>query len=243
MFITSVYDYIPRQKVTVLDISSTRKYAPVYSKPLVLHKGVDNKLSFQFLNNEQKPVNITGKEILCRVIDYTGSKILLSKTLELEFALTGIASLNLSADEIDFITPQKGYYSLEIPKDDKNFPVYLDMNAGARGNMAIVDSVLPSFIASTIVTIPTFEPDDVTFTSSVFSASSLVNTFQLTLAGYTGRIILEGSSVIDQNWYEIEVQDVVELSETIGITVKGYHPFFRFKFESVEGMVSNILVR
>lgn len=243
MFITSVYDYIPRQKVTVLDISSVRKYAPVYSKPLVLHKGVDNKLSFQFLNNEQKPVNITGKEILCRVIDYTGNKILLTKTLELEFALTGIASLNLAADEIEFINPQKAFYSLEIPKDDKNYPVYLDMNAGARGNIAIVDSVLPSFVPSTIITIPTVDPEDVIFASSVFASSSLVNTFQLTLSGYTGRIVLEGSALDDSNWYEIEVQDIVELSDNIGITVKGYHPFFRFKFESVEGTVSNILVR
>ena len=60
---------------------------PQYAKPLTLHKGVDNKLQFQFLNQEQKPVNITGKSITCRILNYDATEILISKALDLDFAL------------------------------------------------------------------------------------------------------------------------------------------------------------
>ena len=57
---------------------------PVYAKPLTLNKGVDNKIQFQFLNQEQKPVDITGKSITCRVLNYNGTAVLLRKALDLD---------------------------------------------------------------------------------------------------------------------------------------------------------------
>jgi hypothetical protein len=128
---------------------------PQYAKPLTLHKGVDNKLQFQFLNQEQKPVDITGKSITCRILNYDATEILVSKALDLDFALTGIASLSLNAADIEDIPQQKAYYSLEIPVGTFDYPVFVDQNAGGRGVMNIVDSILPSFVPSQIVTIPT----------------------------------------------------------------------------------------
>ena len=102
---------------------------PVYAKPLTLNKGVDNKIQFQFLNQEQKPVDITGKSITCRVLNYNGTEVLLRKALDLDFALTGIASLNLNAADIEDIDAQKAYYSLEIPVGEFDYPVFVDSNA------------------------------------------------------------------------------------------------------------------
>jgi hypothetical protein len=53
---------------------------PVYAKPLTLNKGVDNRIQFQFLNQEQKPVDITGKSITCRI----------PKSYHIPFALNGL---------------------------------------------------------------------------------------------------------------------------------------------------------
>jgi len=131
---------------------------PVYAKPLTLNKGVDNKIQFQFLNQEQKPVDITGKSITCRILNYTGTQVLIRKALNLDFALTGIASLNLNAADIEDIDAQRAYYSLEIPVGEFDYPVFVDSNAGARGDMNIVNSVLPSFVPSQSVSIPTGQP-------------------------------------------------------------------------------------
>ena len=100
MYSTSVFIYVQRQVVVLLSGNSPRKYMPQYAKSLTLHKGVDNRLQFQFLNQEQKPVDITGKEITFRIISYDGSEQLLNKALDLDFALTGIASIKLNAAEI-----------------------------------------------------------------------------------------------------------------------------------------------
>ena len=115
MYSTSVFIYTQRQVVVLLTGNSVRKYMPQYAKPLTLHKGVDNQLQFQFLNQEQKPVDITGKSIVFRAISYNGSEVLLRKALTLQLPLTGIASLYLNAADIENIDAQRAHYSLEIP--------------------------------------------------------------------------------------------------------------------------------
>ena len=112
-YATQVFTYIQSQIVIIDTGYSSRIYMPQYSKPLSLHKGVDNQLRFQFLNQEQKPVNITGKSITCRIINGDGTKVLVSKALTLQLPVTGIATLDLNAAEIENISAQKAYYSLE----------------------------------------------------------------------------------------------------------------------------------
>ena len=103
MYSTSVFYIIQRQIVVLLSGLSPRKYMPVYAKPLTLHKGVDNQIQFQFLNQEQKPVDITGKEITCRIINNEGTEVLLRKALTLQLPATGIAALIVNAAEIEDI--------------------------------------------------------------------------------------------------------------------------------------------
>jgi len=128
---------------------------PQYAKPLTLHKGVDNQIQFQFINQEQKPIDITGKSITCRILNYEGNQILIQKALTLQFAATGICALFLNAADLENIESQKCYYTLEIPVNEFDFPVFVDQNAGARGVMNIVNSVLPNFVSSYSITIPT----------------------------------------------------------------------------------------
>ena len=84
MYSTQVFLYTQRNVVVLLSGFSPRSYMPQYAKPLTLHKGVDNQIQFQFLNQQQKPVDITGKVITCRIINYEGSMLLLSKSLTLD---------------------------------------------------------------------------------------------------------------------------------------------------------------
>ena len=231
---------------------------PVYAKPLTLHRGVDNKIQFQFLNQEQKPVDITGKSITCRLLNYNGSAVLLNKALDLDFPLTGIASLNLNAADIEDIPAQKAYYSLEIPVGEFGYPVFVDQNAGARGDMNIVDSVLPYFVPSSVVTIPTGQPFPNLNQNSDWSIpansrayySSVINTednpvltIQASLHDYNGDITIEGSSIVDGDWYPITTETYANVTETVGYTIKGFHPFVRMVFMSNQGEVDNILSR
>lgn len=230
---------------------------PVYAKPLTLHKGVDNQIQFQFLNQEQKPVNITGKEITCRILNYEGNAILLRKALTLQLPATGICALILNAADIEDIDPQKCYYTLEIPVDSFDYPVFVDQNAGARGIINIVDSILPSFVPSYEVSIPTGQPfpnlnpnanansNAQTYYSSVISTDdNPILTFQTHYEQYYGNVVIEGSSIGNGDWYTIATDsNLSNVSDTKGYTVRGFHPFVRMQFVSNTGAVTNILTR
>jgi hypothetical protein len=114
VYSTQVFIYTQRQIVVLLSGYSPRSYMPQYAKPLTLHKGVDNQIQFQFLNQQQKPVDITGKSIVCRIINNTGGAVLLQKALTLQLPATGIAALELGPADIDGFDAQKCYYSLAI---------------------------------------------------------------------------------------------------------------------------------
>jgi hypothetical protein len=255
MYTTSVYVYTQRQIVVLLFGNSPRKYMPVYAKPLTLNKGVDNKIQFQFLNQEQKPVDITGKSITCRVLNFNGTEVLIQKALDLDFALTGIASLNLNAADIEDIDAQKAYYSLEIPVGEFDYPVFVDQNAGARGDMNIVNSVLPSFVPSQTVTIPSGQPfpnisnssgntNLVYYTSVINTQDNPILTIQTHYDEYYGNVAILGSTIVDGDYYPIEVDDdLANVTETRGYTIHGYHPFVKVEFTSNSGAVTNILAR
>jgi hypothetical protein len=232
---------------------------PVYAKPLTLHKGVDNQLQFQFLNQEQKPIDITGITITCRIMNEAGTEILLEKALTPQLTVNGICSLYVNAADIEDIIAQKGYYSLEIPVGDFDFPVFVDQNAGARGVMNIVNSVLPSFVPSQKVTIPTSQifpntnPDGggpssnsntVTYFSSVVTTNdNPILTLQTEYTQYTGNVLIAGSTIVDNDWYPIELHQYANITETHGYVIHGYHPYIRMTFESNAGVVTNILAR
>jgi hypothetical protein len=226
---------------------------PVYAKPLTLHKGVDNQLQFQFLNQEQKPVDITGKSITCRILNYEGNQILLQKALTLQLPATGICALILNAADLENIEAQKCYYTLEIPVNDFDFPVFVDQNAGARGVLNIVNSVLPNFVPSYEITIPTGQAfpnttnnsNTLTYFSSVLSTNdNPILTIQTEYIEYYGNTVIQGSSLGDADWYDIVTTDeVANNTQTVGYVIQGFHPYIRMAFTSNSGAVANILTR
>lgn len=229
---------------------------PVYAKTLTLNKGVDNQLQFQFLNQEQKPVDITGKSITCRVISYDGLEVLLEKVLTLTLPVTGIATLQISPTDIERIDPQIGSYSLVIPVGEFDFPVFVDQNAGARGQLEIIDSIFPIFVPSMSISIPTGQPfpnlnpsanansTANTYYSSTFSTEDAqVLTLSIQYTGFYGNVTTEGSSIIDGDWYPAAIATYANTTGTFGHTVEGYHPFVRIKFDSPVGNVGTILAR
>ena len=264
-YTTSVYTYTVRQVVVVLSGTSPRKYMPVYSKPLTFNKGVDNQLQFQFLNQEQKPVDLSSiavnnQTISFRAINSDGTEVLLRKALTPVLDVNGIFVLNTTAAEIEHINAQKAYYSLEWPSGNLNLPVFVDSHAGARGDLNIVDSVLPSFVASQNVTIPSDQTfpantanansEAVTYYSSIINTQdSPVLTTSVDYANYVGNVTLQGSTLVDNDFYDINqyrygnAANGHSQSGTIGYTIKGYHPFIKIKFESNVGNIVTVLAR
>ena len=264
-YTTSVYTYTVRQVVVVLSGTSPRKYMPVYSKPLTLNKGVNNQLQFQFLNQEQKPVDLSSiaannQQISFRALNSDGTEILFRKALTPVFDVNGIFQLDTTSAEIENIESQKCYYSLEWPSGNLNLPVFVDSKAGARGDLNIVDSILPEFVPSQTVTIPSDQTfpsntanansESVTYYSSIIDTQmSPILTTSIDYKDYVGNVTIQGSTLVDSGFYDINsyrygnAANGVSESGTLGYTINGYHPFIKLKFESNVGNIVTVLAR
>ena len=163
MYSTQVYLYQQLTRVLLMDTSGGEtfiyRYDPVYAKRLTINKGVDNVILFEFVNQEEKPVNISGSSFIFRVIDTESSKILLEKEMVILNAVTGRAKVQFSGSELIEVLAQPASYSIQRkqPAGGYNDAVFVDAQAGARAPLDIVDSVLPQFEPSSELTIPTTE--------------------------------------------------------------------------------------
>ena len=86
MYNTQVYLYDQEQTIILNDYANSElisvRWTPVYAKDLKLHKGTDNVITFRFINQDQKPVNLTNTTITFRLIAQSGKEVLHSENLE-----------------------------------------------------------------------------------------------------------------------------------------------------------------
>jgi hypothetical protein len=228
MFTTQVYLYSEKYKVVLTDPTqavAARRYPQVYAKTLTLHKGTDNVLIFNFINQDQKPVNNSTATFTFKIMNSEGTDALLSKTMEDIDATKGTAKVTITEQDLDGITAQKGHYSIERSQSNSDLydAVFVDDHQGGRGNLNIVDSVYPEHTESTSVTI----------------------TVQYKPSSFTGIIALEGATdSTDELWYDITADINLDDSSTTGyINVTGFHPYMRLRIEEVSGSISELKVR
>ena len=161
MYSTQAYIYQQVTRVLLIDTGAgetfTYRYDPVYAKKLTINKGVDNVLLFEFINQEEKPVNITGSSFVFRAIDQQGTKLLVDEPLVILNGATGRAKVTLSAEELLEIQAQPASYSITRTSGNLTEAVFTNAQSGARAPVDIVNSVLPTFVPSSELTIPTLE--------------------------------------------------------------------------------------
>jgi BppU N-terminal domain len=159
MYSTQAYIYQQITRVLTIDTGDGEtfiyRYNPVYAKKLTINKGIDNVLLFQFINQEEKPVNITGSDFMFRVINTIGDEILIEKPLVILNAQTGRAKVTIPGSELLSVLAQPANYSITRASGNLNEAVFTNAQSGARAPVEIVDSVLPQYVPSFPLTIPT----------------------------------------------------------------------------------------
>jgi hypothetical protein len=261
MYATTAYLYQQIQKILLIDISGAyfdARWDPVYAKNLTLNLGVDNVILFQFQNQDQKPVNITGATFTFRIISQNGQDLLFAKEMVALNAATGRAKVTVTSEESQHFQEQPASYSIEISSGVLDQAVFTDDQAGARGTINIVNSVFPAFTASQLLTVPSQAPvGNVYYTSTVTTDGAPLTTFQLDTANITGNITVQGATAATANtveWYNVPFEDLktgnvinqldlTASTERLGINVAGYHPYIRLELNFSNGELSEILYR
>jgi hypothetical protein len=161
MYSTQAYIYQQVTRVLLMDTGAGEtfiyRYDPVYAKVLTINKGVDNVLLFEFINQQEKPVNVTGSTFLFRVISTAGEELLLEKPMVILNAPTGRVKVTLTSAELLEVLAQPANYSIQRSSGNLVEAVFVDAQAGARAPVNIVDSILPQYVPSAPLTIPTIK--------------------------------------------------------------------------------------
>ena len=247
MYSTTVYLYQQITPVLLVDTSGgyfTRRYDPVYAKSLTINKAVDNVLLFEFINQDQKPVNVTGSSFVFRLIDQAGDILLLEKDMEILSAATGRVKVTLSNTDTINLTAQPASYSIQRTAGSYVQAAYVDANAGARGTAVIVDSIQPQHVPSRELTIPTtygnptefFPPQLAEYFSSEVEAPGYLTTFQLYLDTYTGTIKFQGQGPQGIEWFDVSPSyEYVAESGWHYFNVSGHYSRLRIAFDNRQG--------
>ena len=261
MYATTAYLYQQIQSVLLIDISGAyfdARWDPVYSKNLTLDLGVDNVILFQFQNQDQRPVNISGATFTFRIISQNGQDLLFAKEMVALNAATGRAKVTVTSEETQHFQEQPASYSIEISSGVLDQAVFTDDQAGARGVINLINSVYPAFTASQLLTVGSQAPvGNVYYTSTVTTDGAPLTTFQLDTDNVTGNITVQGATAATANtveWYDVPFEDLstgntinqldlTASTERLGINVAGFHPYIRLELNFSTGELTEILYR
>jgi hypothetical protein len=265
MYSTTIYLYQQITKVLLVDTSGgyfTARYDPVYAKQLTVNKGVDNVLLFEFINQEEKPVNITGSSFVFRLMNQTGDQLLVEKPMVTLSATLGRVKVVLDNEDTINITAQPGSYSIQRTAGDYVQAAYVDANSGARADCNIVNSVLPAFVPSEMLTIPTIygkaqqlvpgptnwpdwalypQPVNTTQLTEFFSSHMPTNgqsltTVKMDLDHFTGTIKFQAADTYESVWYDVTSSwQFYNETSTQYFNVVGFYPLIRAAFNNSQG--------
>jgi hypothetical protein len=265
MYSTTLYLYQQIVRVLLIDTSGgyfTARYDPVYAKYLTVNKGVDNVLLFEFINQDQKPVNITGSSFVFRLLSQNGDRVLAEKPMEILSATVGRAKVVLDTADTIEIVAQPASYSIQRASGNYVQAVYVDDNSGARGYCDIVDSVLPEFVPSAPLTIPTIygkgqqlqpgptdwpdwanspPPVNTTqltefYSSYIDTSHQSLTTVKMDLDTFTGTIKFQAAENYESIWYDVSIShEYLAETSTQYFNIQGFHPLLRVAFNNSIG--------
>lgn len=122
----------------------------VYQNNIKIYKGVDNLLTIDVKNAEQKRINIASYNLRLAIFDVNGQEII---TVPISpSGTTGLATALVTAQMITNAKPQFLKYSIYNQNLDNSKNIfYSDANFGAIGNIEIVANALPTSVPERII--------------------------------------------------------------------------------------------
>ena len=261
--VQQILGYLYKQNVKVVKNSDFLPYRSnnlVYAAPLQIFKGVDNKFQFIIKNNDQKPVSLLDCTAIFNLIDPTTKELVLSRTLQLVYNVTGSATVTIEDTFLNDISAGMYNYSILIisPEGEEQI-VYSDDNFSAQGQAKIVDNVYPAFVPSINAKILQYGNNsdtnylnvaftDVAMVSDKVKSRAVDQTVQYNTTGFTG--IIECQATLDAsadrlpiNWFPIQDVTLTNFTGNGFFTFYGKFSAIRFKITQTVGTVNYILYR
>ena len=172
--------------------STPNRNMTMYARNLKVYKGADNPIVIEIKNNDQKPVDITGKTFVFNVLDQDERKTLISRTGTTVNASKGKVKFTISESDLLNVSGQFLNYSILETTTGTRGAVFVDDQYGALGNIEVIDGPYTEFRDSKEVNLPNTNPVSVEAYPQL-NQNSALHTAQLYLTNFTGKIKVEAS--------------------------------------------------
>ncbi len=180
----------------------------VYQNRIKIYKGVDNLLTLDVKNSDQKRIDISEMTLKMAVMDINGNEIIISDVTA--GATTGLATVNIPATSLEDFTPQFFNFTIYRENEDTTKTVlYADTQFGVKGNMELVDSAVPVNVAHRYIT--RFIPleDDISRTSPPFVTTWYSDAVEVRLPNFF-RPASEDQMLLDFKYTGLEAEVTVQ---------------------------------
>tara|TARA_R110000823_G_scaffold93747_5_gene205163 strand:+ start:2481 stop:3002 length:522 start_codon:yes stop_codon:yes gene_type:complete len=144
-----VNSYLYDNTVNVLydiDPSVEQRNRVVYTRTINIYKGIDNLVKIKVLNNDQKPVNVTGYTLTFNMIDdyvNANATVVLSANVIISNANLGIGTVTLSSLDLVQLDRDVYTYNVKVNNGSANIAAYVDDNYGAAGQIYVSSTAYP----------------------------------------------------------------------------------------------------
>lgn len=135
-------------------ISSNEESLPVeckivYQRHIKIYKGVDNRLTLDVKNADQKRIDIENKDIRFTLLDLLGQEVY---TATAQISNTkGLATVTIPELELQDIAPQFMRFTIYEIENSNKYPLYSDTLFGAQGHIELLDTIMPKSITPKII--------------------------------------------------------------------------------------------
>jgi len=231
-------------------LETNRRTVSVYNRDIKAYRGVANKFLIEVKNQDQKPINISSRDIKLNILNSETNTVYSTTTATIHNAAKGQALVTL--DDNDLLDLPATYYNYTVAVtsgEGTDEVAYSDDNYGVRGTLQVLDGHYPTFTASTELTIDssTNETSYVISDKSTNQGSKL-HTAAFYLNGYTGDILVEGTlddtpNYNSANYFTIQTKSYTSSSDVEYTTWTGNYRAIRFVQVATGGSITKILYR
>lgn len=228
--------------------STPNRNMTMYARNLKVYKGADNPIVIEIKNNDQKPVDITGKTFVLNILDQDERKTLVSRAGTIVNASKGKIKFNISESDLLNIDGQFLNYSILETTSGTRGAVFVDDQYGALGNIEIIDGPYSEFRESQVITLPNTNPASVEAYPQL-NQNSALHTAQLYMTNFTGKIKVEASlapvSELDNDeYFTVTEKTYTNESNNQYFNFNGVYSHVRFSKNTVtSGTIDKILYR
>lgn len=221
----------------------------MFARPMVLNRGIDNTVKFQFKNNDQKKVAIHDKTITFNIVNAADHTTHLTRTMSIVDGNNGIAKVVIAESDLYNIKAQNYNWSVKVvnPEGDEQ-PGYMDDNLGARGSLRVEDGVFPTFLESVVGTFTANVTNPISSKPRLNNNTALHTAQFYFDAAYTGSVLIEGTmddvvNTTTPNWFTIKTVAYTAEASPAYTTWSGVYNGVRFTKTDTTNTVTSVLYR